>query len=335
MVDPVVNGLETLRSTASESDYLLDVDHKSRLFLVYTLKCNWACSHCLVSSSPSRKEKMELEVACDLVTAAVEAGTEVVYLTGGEVMLYPNDMVALVRHITACGASSVLETNGSWAVRHDKTIAKLRELQDEGLACLALSIDHYHLEYGTLSRSLDLIEVAREIDLPCRVLVVASPHTDTDVEITRSLDERSIPYFYEAVMTLGRGQELGSHSAILQRQRCDSVGVTVLPDGDVLSCVGAYDGFKTLRHLPLYAGNAKGPGALEVFREERRNPIARAIDERGHEFLLEQLTPTLRQEVAPRASCESLCGYCHKMLGNSAVVEHLQTVLGDFANESA
>ena len=233
----------------------------------------------------------------------------------------------MIERIADRGAVSVLETNGSWAVNREKTLKKLRELQDRGLDCLALSIDQYHLEYGTLDRSLALVEAARELDLPCRVIVVASPDEQCDLTITDALDERSIPFFYEEVMTLGRGEDLGDHAELLQHERCDSVGITVLPDGDVVSCVGAYNGHRTLSELPLYAGNTAKNDGHDLFEREMCNPIARAIDEKGHEYLLEQLPPHLLEQVQSRESCESLCGYCHKMLRNRDIVEHLRSAL--------
>jgi hypothetical protein len=316
-----------IRSTATTEDYLLAVPNTLRLFLIYTLHCNFSCSHCLVSSSPARREKMDLEVARSVIDAATGAGIRVIYLTGGEVFLYFRELVELVGHVTSREAASVIETNGSWATTRETTLRKLRPLQERGLSCLALSIDHYHLEFGTLECSLRLIETAREVGLPCRVLVVASPQLETDKRITDALDERSIPYFYETVLTVGRGKDLGVHSGILQRRRCDSIGVTVLPDGDVLSCAGAYDGRSALRKLPLYAGNAVGPEAREVFERERGNLIARAIDEQGHDFLMDLLTPDLRQQVQERAPHDSLCGFCHKFLGNREIVEHLRAAL--------
>lgn len=319
--------MATFVSTASDRDYFLDAASTERLYVLYTLKCNFSCSHCLVGSSPARREKMTLEFALQVVETAAGVGIRVIYLTGGEVFLYYREVLTLVSAIAERGIAGVVETNGSWAANRPAAERRIRELKARGLGCLAVSVDTYHQEFGSADRAIRAIEVARDNDLPCRVLVVASPDKAGDAKILDNLDERRIPYFYEALMTVGRGESFGGAHHILQRNRCDSVGATVLPNGDVVACAGAFDGTCASKELPLYAGRAAAADLPAALARARFDPIVRAIDEQGHQHLVSLLPASeKRRQPLPLAN-ESLCGYCHRLLGDAGRVAALRQAL--------
>jgi hypothetical protein len=323
----MMSALESFESTASDDDYFLNVPNTARLYIVYTLTCNYSCSHCLVGSNPLRKEKMALETAKTIIRSAAACGYQVIYLTGGEVFLYYKELCELVSTIAAAGRHSVVETNGAWAVDARRARKKLEKLKSLGLGCVAVSIDRYHLEYGTVEPCLRVARAATEIGLPCRTLVVASPDRAADKAILDRLTAENVPYFYETLMAVGRGANVKGAGQILQKGKCDSVGATVFSDGSVISCAGAMKHGMALKNIPLYAGNVMTSDPNEIFRREQTNPFARAIDEFGHDYLESLLSPELKSRFQAQSRCLSLCEYCHNMLGDTVVVDALRTEL--------
>jgi MoaA/NifB/PqqE/SkfB family radical SAM enzyme len=74
--------------------------------------CNLACSHCLVSASPTNRthEMMTLEQVRPYLRESVKLGAKEYYFTGGEPFLNP-EMEAILEETLALGPATVL-TNG-------------------------------------------------------------------------------------------------------------------------------------------------------------------------------------------------------------------------------
>lgn len=311
--------------------YYLDIPNSDRLYLIYTLKCNFSCSHCIVNSSPNRHEKMSLSTAVKIVEAAAECGYRVVYLTGGEVFLYYKELLNLVEVINSLQLRCVVETNGFWAVDDRRARGLLARLADAGMGCVAVSVDKYHLEFGRLDAIIRVARAARSVRIACRILVVASTDNQVDKEILRRLDDEGFPYFYETLLAIGRARELKDTNRILQHGKCDSIGVTVLPNGEAVSCAGAFSNDRPLVNSPLYLGNLVHGNVRTLLQSERKNPFARTIDHHGHEGLTKLLPSSMMASAPSDDAFPSLCDYCHALLGNEERVRILRERLRDIA----
>lgn len=311
--------------------YYLDIPNTDRLYLIYTLKCNFSCSHCLVNSSPDRHEKMSLSTAVKIVQAAADCDYRVVYITGGEVFLYYKELIDLVQFIHSLDLKCVVETNAFWAVDDRRANSLLARLVDVGLGCIAVSVDKYHLEFGRLDAIVRVARAARSIGVACRILVVASTDNQVDREILRRLDEEGFPYFYETLLAIGRARELEGTIRILQNGKCDSIGVTVLPNGEAVSCSGAFSKDRPLVNSPLYVGNLAHGNVRTLLQSERSNPFARTIDQYGHEGLTKMLPSAMIGSAPKDDAFPSLCDYCHALLGNHDRVRILRERLRGIA----
>lgn len=74
------------------------------------LRCNLACHHCHVESSPSRREEMSWETMLLVLKAASESGTETIDITGGAPEMHPHfrRFVAAARQL---GKHVIVRTN--------------------------------------------------------------------------------------------------------------------------------------------------------------------------------------------------------------------------------
>lgn len=75
-----------------------------------TLRCNQACAHCHVSSSPSRAESMDAATMMRIVEIASDLRPEVIDITGGAPELNP-DLRDFLRELRAQGHRVQLRTN--------------------------------------------------------------------------------------------------------------------------------------------------------------------------------------------------------------------------------
>lgn len=76
-----------------------------------TRRCNLRCLHCYSSSGPQEDGALGLDLLRDAVSGAAAEGYNVVSLSGGEPLLYPQ-IRDLLAHVKARGLGATLTTNG-------------------------------------------------------------------------------------------------------------------------------------------------------------------------------------------------------------------------------
>ncbi|SOC03435.1 radical SAM protein [Rhodobacter maris] len=136
----------------------------STAVLLYTMRCNIACAHCSVHSGPGRRGEMDLERArayVDQLAAMPEI--RFIDISGGEPMLHPQEVTALIEHIKRRGKSVRLTTNGFWAATPRRAEEMLRHLKAAGLDAVGLSLDKWHLDYLPASIARNYVDAARVV----------------------------------------------------------------------------------------------------------------------------------------------------------------------------
>ncbi|HEY0781437.1 MAG TPA: PqqD family peptide modification chaperone [Thermoanaerobaculia bacterium] len=105
-----------------------------------TFRCNLACKHCSVQSSPWVDNSGDLDTAGCLrvIDQMQEMQIDTALLSGGEVLIRP-DALQILRALGDKGISIGLETNG---LRFDRAFVELaRELQERNLLIMTISVD--------------------------------------------------------------------------------------------------------------------------------------------------------------------------------------------------
>ena len=116
--------------------------------LLYTFRCNARCRHCGFSCGPERREKMEVGEAMGYLRQAADMKEiKRVTFTGGEPLLFYDEICRLVAFSTKLGLTTRLVTNGFWATSEKIAREKLKRLVDAGLTSINFSADQFHREY--------------------------------------------------------------------------------------------------------------------------------------------------------------------------------------------
>lgn len=111
-----------------------------QVYWYLSFRCNLACNHCSVRSSPSVDTSRDLDTAecLDVVDQLVELNASGVELSGGEVLLR-RDALAVVEAAAARGLHINLETNG--LLIDERFVALARRLQEQGGFEFTISLD--------------------------------------------------------------------------------------------------------------------------------------------------------------------------------------------------
>ncbi|MGD0110382.1 MAG: DUF5714 domain-containing protein [Armatimonadota bacterium] len=118
--------------------HYLQPDRLREIWLHVTDRCNLACRHCLVSSSPQRDDGVPADALRGFIRQGCDLGADTVYLTGGEPLLR-SDLPELLREIVVgFGATAVVMTNGT--LMDEELAGRLSDLPRERLY-LQVSLD--------------------------------------------------------------------------------------------------------------------------------------------------------------------------------------------------
>lgn len=144
---------------------------KNALVLNYTATCPLQCDFCCYGCSPQKKGKMPFDQAWKLISqiSEEESFTSVAF-TGGEPMLFPEEIVSLASAAKEIGKSSTLATAGHWADTQSVTDELIAELVSAGLNRLNVSHDPSHSEFVQIDNIRRIAKAAARQRIPLYVI---------------------------------------------------------------------------------------------------------------------------------------------------------------------
>jgi radical SAM protein with 4Fe4S-binding SPASM domain len=136
---PVLNSSSRMR--ASEQDAERERKFHPDIYWYLTFRCNLACTHCSVLSSPYVDTSADLKTAecLDVVEQLVEMDLGMAMLSGGEVLIRP-DALTIIRALGDKGILVGVETNGI-KIGEKPFIELALEMQSRNLLNITISLD--------------------------------------------------------------------------------------------------------------------------------------------------------------------------------------------------
>ena len=134
--------------------------------LQVTTACPLSCAQCYMNHTGAH---MQLAAAQEILLQAKALGAELVQLTGGEPMVYPQ-LTDVVKSCTQRELLTVIATSGY-------NYERLQELKDAGLTAICVSLNSIDPEVNSHTRQLyslaiEAIQEAIRLELPCFVNLV-------------------------------------------------------------------------------------------------------------------------------------------------------------------
>ncbi len=132
--------------------------------LITNYYCTSRCRHCLYNCSPAWEKKyITPQVAEENLRAIQQLGCSAVHIGGGEPLLRPEKLSAVLEVAAAVGiAVDYVETNSAWFKEADSAAATLSQLHKNGLQTLLISISPFHNEFIPFTKTKGVIEAARK-----------------------------------------------------------------------------------------------------------------------------------------------------------------------------
>ena len=300
--------------------------------LMYTRTCPLACRDCIVESSPKVREKMQQSVASNLIKT-IPKYSDAVCFTGGEPMLYYNEVLPLIYEAKALGLVVTLVTGAGWVRTNKEHIARERifGLKEAGLDGLFISWDVYHEEFSPPENALLLLELAKQAELRTMVRGVL-PATGAVARIEEKLVNINVPYQTNGIVRMGAARNLPDDhfhfTAEPHPGRCQVVFSPVIePNGNVFACCGPSR--DAHRSSPLFLGNISEESLDSIFHRAVRDPIIEALSTIGPYGLFNLIKdePSLRNLLPRRDRYTTMCEVCLDINDIPEVVSQIRKCL--------
>jgi organic radical activating enzyme len=292
-----------------------------RFCLIYTLKCNIECLHCILNCSPRRSEKFDLETAKKIIKINSSNGKKMVVLSGGEIFLFYNELIELVKYSNSSNLEVDIETNGFWGTSYYKAYNTLSELKKNGVSVLNLSVDMYHQKNIPISFQINIIKAAKKLNIPIEVNILNSSNEDKDGDLINEISQVTDNYFVQPVLNLGRAnqfKDIESYS-LADISVCDSLMLTFLPDGSVFVCCDIEDKNDNLLNTPVYLGNSFNTSIPKIVNSKNHQIIKGFYDPESPCFFKK-----ISDDKYNNKKFSNICHVCKVLLNDENILNKLK-----------
>jgi len=302
--------------------------------IVYTYKCTAKCSHCCLECGPMQDAVVAFELAERCIVNMAEKGCEQVNFTGGECLLFAEDILRLARNARALGLRTGIATNAFWASSANSTANLLSSLSEAGVQDLVVSSDSFHQEYIPLENVLRIVDEAGEYGITVQVEVHRRGARDSQLEeIGETLKEHTRNIKVSSTGPFGRWAQYRYRLGHAQRDRidvCQSVfDLSVLPNGDVYPCCSGALGGIIRKEQPslLLLGNVSRSSLGDIIERAQESVLLNALRICGPNGLLDLwCNDAALQDLPPR-----FCGICDLCIAVCTTLPNHDPSLLEFA----
>ncbi len=310
----------------------------NKLKVAYSWKCNAACDHCAVCSSPERGEVLDDRHVYSVIRAAIRCGIKEVEFTGGEIFLFYRKLLSFMEAAHEGNLITVLNTNAVWAKSVEPAVRRLTRLKAVGLAKMVLSTDRYHQAFIPLARVANALKAARKLEIPAAVTICFLKKDLSILEtiaalhpFTSNIKLQPVTPFGRSAETLPRGQmQCASFSSA--GRPCGQLtqpAPTINPDGRVSICCAPpmWLPGEHIEFSPLVLGRLDHEPLDEILQRAQENELLALLASQGAAGIIEEARQLDPELYRPRADgYYGACDLCMKTFGSQSFVNGLQSL---------
>jgi MoaA/NifB/PqqE/SkfB family radical SAM enzyme len=227
--------------------------------IVVTTRCNFACTHCSVITSPYGKYKITEELISKFIDGLARIpSVRVVVFTGGEPTLLMNELTYGIEYATRKGFITRLVTNGWWAQSEELAFRYIRMFKAKGLREINTSYDDFRSKYVSIDNIANLVKAALDEGLRVAVGVATikrsyytlervKEHISKKIGVGIEELEKRVSFIEDQPTPVGRARLLYNADKSrfdLNREKldlgCPNIGrvIALIPNGDIKVCCG-------------------------------------------------------------------------------------------------
>lgn len=184
---------------------------KKNLSILYTNKCPIECRHCSVDAGPLRDTKLSPENILPHLSEFHDFGIREIRFTGGEPLLFIDELKEIAGECRQIGWSQVVFSNGFWASTIDSANQYALQLREMGIGKVVLSTSIFHAEYVPLKNIRTAVDALKSAGVQTSILVMRHHEkTPEYYSIVLNVKLTGVYYEYYKFVPEGRGKRLSN-----------------------------------------------------------------------------------------------------------------------------
>jgi len=153
------------------------------IHFLLSYKCDSACDHCFVYSSPDARGTFTLDQLKKVFNELSKLETiEWIIFEGGEPFLFYPLMYEGIKMAHGMGFKVGLVTNAYWAISEEDAELWLKPLHDLGVSDISVSNDEFHYEDKEASPAKHALNAARRLGMSCGSICIDKPTVEEGVD---------------------------------------------------------------------------------------------------------------------------------------------------------
>jgi hypothetical protein len=273
---------------------------------------------------------MPMLLAERVLEQAASSGFQSVWITGGEPLLFVEEVGYLIEATRSLGMHPAVQTNAYWARSLGEALDMAMALKQRGVSLVAISTDRFHLPFVPLCNVLHAVRACKQVGVPVTVSLSVLKDDSIARGIKDVLSVEEIPVGDQPVVPFGRARQIHRSrlltSSCIPESGCWLAFVpNVFPDGTVIACCGPAHALAPGN--PLILGNATRASLTDLLEGAQRSPVLAILRMGGPLALLEELR-SASLGYHPCADYTGKCEVCVTSLSRPEVLQTLEKLFG-------
>ncbi|KNY28934.1 radical SAM/SPASM domain-containing protein [Pseudobacteroides cellulosolvens] len=300
------------------------------LTLIYTTKCTAECDICCFYCSPKINEKMDLAKAKDYVDQAAKIkDITTIGIAGGEVFIYYDELLELVKYIKQNRMKVSCTTNGFWGTSEENALKIISEIKEAGLSYMKLSVDDFHEKFVPIDRIKNVLKAAYKLEYPISIGCTATKNSKRLKYVAEILEDElegfSLMEF--PCYPIGKARDNNNREEFLLKYKpytgkCKEWHtITIMPDGGIYPC-GSCCGTIPTRLL----GNAKEQTLEELITKAENDPLRRITMDEGVKWFFDTIERE-KLDIKIEDNYVDVCDACYSILNDNRNIEILKAYI--------
>lgn len=210
-----------------------------------------------------KKNVLDKELIKNYISQAKEIGTfRTIGFSGGEAILYYEQLKEIMEYAFSLGFRSTLVTNGFWGRDVNRGYQMISGLVEAGLSKLSISVDRFHQEFIPIDSVKSALRITEKIGVKTTITFMGLKGDENCYELMEQLRPEIYGknlYFYP-VFPVGRATEYVLNEQIIKICHKDTAAcpytkdfdIIVLFDGTIMMCCSEFSKEIEMTHLGNY-----------------------------------------------------------------------------------
>lgn len=313
---------------------------KNTLVLNYTAACPLRCDFCCYGCSPDRKQKMDVEQAQHLIAQiAGEPEFTSVAFTGGEPLLFPDEIISLAGSAKTIGKTCTIATAGHWADSVGNARAIIDPLIANGLNRLNVSYDPSHEAFVPRANVENIVAAIAPHRVPLYIVSTLYDRGAFDDVGDFTDADAGIFHLKKLVAKTGRakpaavGYDARSGLEGLGCYRAYYSDLVIFYDGKAYPCCSTFN----RATAGLVLGNAFEEGLKPIINRLLGSLVLRSIKRNSFEHfvrIVDRYDAGLADELRDIDFDGGACSLCNKIFRNPAITARVNRVFDRFETDT-